>query len=43
MTLVGGLLVPLYFRLFGKVYRTLGYERVAETSFRDDREIKRGR
>ena len=43
MTLIGGLLVPLYFRLFHKVYRTLGYERIAETSFRDDREIKRGR
>jgi rod shape-determining protein MreD len=43
MTLLGGLLVPLYFRLFDKVYRTLGYERVAETSFREDREIKRGR
>ena len=43
MTLVGGLIVPLYFRLFDRVYRTLGYERVVETSFREDREIKRGR
>lgn len=43
MTLVGGLLVPLYFKLFNKVYRTLGYERVVETSFRQDREIERGR
>ncbi|HTD66838.1 MAG TPA: hypothetical protein VK846_09960 [Candidatus Limnocylindria bacterium] len=43
MTTLGGLLVPLYFKLFNKVYRTLGYERVPETSFRDDREIKRGR
>jgi len=43
MTLVGGLLVPLYFKLFDKVYRTLGYERIAGTSFRDDREIKRGK
>ena len=43
MTLVGGLLVPLYFRLFDKVYRTLGYERVVETTFRPDREIARGR
>jgi rod shape-determining protein MreD len=43
MTVVGGLLVPLYFRLFDKVYRTLGYERVVETSFRQDREIARGR
>jgi rod shape-determining protein MreD len=43
MTVIGGLLVPLYFRLFDKVYRTLGYERVVETSFRADREIARGR
>jgi rod shape-determining protein MreD len=43
MTLLGGLMVPLYFRLFDKVYRTLGYERVVETSFREDREIARGR
>ena len=43
MTVFGGLLVPLYFKLFDKVYRTLGYEPIAETSFREDREIKRGR
>jgi rod shape-determining protein MreD len=43
MTVVGGLMVPLYFRLFDKVYRTLGYERIVETSFREDREIERGR
>jgi hypothetical protein len=43
MTLIGGLLVPLYFRLFDKVYRTLGYERVVESSFRQDRQIARGR
>ena len=43
MTVVGGLLVPLYFRLFDKVYRTLGYERAVETSFRQDREIARGK
>jgi rod shape-determining protein MreD len=43
MALLGGLLVPLYFRLFGKVYRTLGYERLVESSFRQDREIARGR
>jgi rod shape-determining protein MreD len=43
MTLLGGLMVPLYFRLFDKVYATLGYERVVESSFRQDREIARGR
>lgn len=43
MTLGGGLLVPAYFKIFGKVYRVLGYERVVESSFRQDREIARGR
>jgi len=43
MTLIGGMFVPLYFRLFDKVYRTLGYERVIETTFRQDREIERGK
>ena len=43
MTLLGGLMVPLYFKLFNRVYRTLGYERIPEISFREDREIKRGR
>jgi rod shape-determining protein MreD len=43
MTMLGGALVPLYFRLFDKVYRTLGYERIVETSFRPDREIERGK
>ena len=43
MTVLGGLLVPVYFRLFNKVYRVLGYERVIESSYRPDREIARGR
>ena len=43
MTVIGGLLVPLYFSLFERVYRTLGYERIVETSFRQDRQIERGR
>ena len=43
MALIGGMCVLLYFRLFDKVYRTLGYERVIETSFRQDREIERGK
>lgn len=43
MTLLGGLLVPLYFRLFDKVYRTLGYERIVEAPFRADREMARGK
>ena len=43
MTVLGGLLVPVYFQLFDKVYRVLGYERVVESSYRPDREIARGR
>lgn len=43
MTVLGGLLVPVYFKLFDKVYHVLGYERVVESSFRSDREIARGR
>ena len=43
MTVLGGLLVPVYFQLFNKVYRVLGYERVIESSYRPDREIARGR
>ena len=43
MTLLGGLLVPLYFRFFHKVYRTWGYERIPDLTFRPDREIERGR
>ncbi len=43
MTVLGGLLVPVYFQLFNKVYRVLGYERVIESNYRPDREIARGR
>jgi rod shape-determining protein MreD len=43
MTVLGGLLVPVYFQLFNQVYRVLGYERVVESSYRPDREIARGR
>ena len=43
MTVLGGLAVPVYFKVFEKVYRLLGYAPVVETSFREDREIERGR
>ena len=44
MTLGGGLLTPVCFRLFDWIDRTLNYQRVTEAStFRADREIKRGR
>jgi len=43
MTLVGGAATPLVFRLFGALTRTFGYREVITTSFRPDREIRRGR
>ncbi len=43
LTVLGGLMVPLYFKAFAMVYRVLGYERMVESSFRMDREIARGR
>lgn len=43
MTVGGGLAAPLIFLLFGWFNRTFGYQPVPETSFRPDREIRRGR
>ena len=43
MTVVGGLIVPLYFRMFANVFRTLGYERIVETRFREVRALERGK
>lgn len=43
MTVVGGGLTPLVFILFDWLERALGYSRSPETSFRPDREIRRGR
>jgi hypothetical protein len=39
----GGAATPLCFRLFDRLRRALEYQPVTETSFRPDREIKRGR
>jgi rod shape-determining protein MreD len=43
MSVGGGIATPLLFLLFGKLNHALGYQRVTETSFRADREIRRGR
>ena len=43
MGLIGGACAPLFFWLFDRINAAFTYQRVAETSFRPDREIKRGR
>ena len=43
MSVGGGVATPLLFLLFGKLNHALGYQRITETSFRADREIRRGR
>jgi rod shape-determining protein MreD len=43
MSLGGAVATPILFTLFGWFHRVLGYQPVVETSFRSDREIRRGR
>ena len=43
MSLGGGLATPVLFFLFDHLNRALGYQPIVETSFRTDREIRRGR
>lgn len=43
MTLVGGAATPSFFWLFGRVAQTFDYREVVTSSFRTDREIRRGR
>lgn len=43
MTLGGGIATPVIFQLFGLFDRGLNYRHITETSFRPDREIRRGR
>jgi cell shape-determining protein MreD len=43
MTVVGGIMTPVWFRVFGWLSDKLIYRSLGETSFRADREIKRGR
>lgn len=42
-TLTGGVLAPLLFGLFGRLRQDLEYPAMKQSSFREDREIKRGR
>jgi rod shape-determining protein MreD len=43
MSIGGGLVTPVIFEIFSWANRTFGYARRHETSFRPDREIRRGR
>jgi len=43
LALGGGVVTPLCFALFDRLHRALEYQPVTQTSFRPDREIKRGR
>jgi cell shape-determining protein MreD len=43
LAISSGLLAPACFAFFNRLNRALSYQRVAETSFRSDREIKRDR
>ena len=43
MSAAGALAAPLFVRLFAWLQRNFKYQRIAESSFRPDRELKRGR
>jgi len=43
MSLVGGAITPVWFLVFDRIAEALNYRALGETSFRPDREIKRGR
>jgi len=43
MSVAGALMTPAWFRVFDLIGHTLNYRAWGETSFRADREIKRGR
>jgi hypothetical protein len=43
MAMVGGAITPLWFAVFDRIHAALVYRPVGDTSFRTDREIKRGR
>lgn len=43
MSVGGGVAAPVFFFLFDRLNHALGYQRVVESSFRADREIRRGR
>jgi len=43
MSLVGAAFTPFWFRVFDRLTQALSYRPLGETSFRSDRQIKRGR
>ena len=43
VSLVGAVVTPLWFGIFDRLTRALSYRPFGETSFRPDRQIKRGR
>jgi hypothetical protein len=43
LSIGGGVATPIFFELFGFFNQAFGYDRIIETSFRPDREIRRGR
>jgi hypothetical protein len=43
MSAVGGAITPVWFLFFDRIGEALNYRALGETSFRSDREIKRGR
>jgi rod shape-determining protein MreD len=43
VSLAGGIVTPLLFGALDRIHRALSYQSLAESSFRADREIKRGR
>jgi len=43
LSLVGGLVAPLWFLVFDRLDRAFAYQPVVETAFRENREIKYGR
>jgi hypothetical protein len=43
MSVGGGLAAPIWFEIFSWLHRTFVHESVVESSFRPDREIRRGR
>jgi cell shape-determining protein MreD len=43
MSVIGGAITPVWFLVFDRIGTALNYRAIGETSFRADREIKRGR
>ena len=43
MSVGGGVATPVFFLLFDRLNHALGYQPIVESSFRTDREIRRGR